>query len=595
MKQLESTDHYVQHEPSPEEIREELERVLGSPDFRATAQRRTMLSFLIKETLAGRSDRLKGYTIGVTAFGRDEGYDPQSDPVVRFEARRLRSDLDSYYVSAGLNNPLRITIPKGRYVPVFIAKEVNDRASAFAPTPNASSSEHAEPGVVAAVLKAGRIAYIAVAILLLVGAVLAFNNLSVNYLAAKNSNVTSSLQAPAVQMLPFDVPGNHQKDQFLAAGILNHLASQLSSFPNIRIYFPNMGPDKFDAGIDALTEDNRPPPTHTLTGSLQSNGSDINIIARLTETQSGKLTWIKNYNRKVDTASLIKVQDEITADIATTLGEPFGVINSALAGSLSEQHIPSMSSYECVLRGYYYKRNFSPELYTSLYKCIHHAVLKDPGYPEAWAMLAWVYLDAVRYSFLGAPDPNITYETALEAGKNAIELDPGSVLGLNAMSAINHYQGNYSEGERFARLALESNPNNPYTLVQLGWRMAIRGNFAEGIPLVERAIELSVNPPGWYFHLLTIDRLMKGDGEGMLIFAERGSNDESALSQSLVAMAYGILKNRKAAEQAVARMNEIAPGYDPIGRLRIHGATQEIIAAATKALEYGWPDLHSEL
>ena len=71
------------------------------------------------ETLAGRSDGLKGYSLGLAVFGRGETFDAQSDPVVRLEARRLRRDLDTYYVDAGARDPVRITIPKGHYVPHF--------------------------------------------------------------------------------------------------------------------------------------------------------------------------------------------------------------------------------------------------------------------------------------------------------------------------------------------------------------------------------------------------------------------------------------------------------------------------------------------
>ena len=74
----------------------------------------------MEETLAGRADGLKGYAVEHAVFGRDETFDA-SNPTrcVRFEARRLRRDLDSYYVDAGGRDPVRITIPKGGYVPHF--------------------------------------------------------------------------------------------------------------------------------------------------------------------------------------------------------------------------------------------------------------------------------------------------------------------------------------------------------------------------------------------------------------------------------------------------------------------------------------------
>jgi adenylate cyclase len=49
--------------PSPDEVRTQLARVLGSPEFAVPERARTFLRYVVEETLAGRTDRLKGYTI----------------------------------------------------------------------------------------------------------------------------------------------------------------------------------------------------------------------------------------------------------------------------------------------------------------------------------------------------------------------------------------------------------------------------------------------------------------------------------------------------------------------------------------------------
>ena len=106
-------------EPTPAEVREQLERMLASPGLQASPRRRDMLRFIVDETLAQRGNRLKAYTVALAVFGRDDTFDPQADPVVRLEARRLRRDLDGYYAGAGHHDPLHITVPKGGYVPTF--------------------------------------------------------------------------------------------------------------------------------------------------------------------------------------------------------------------------------------------------------------------------------------------------------------------------------------------------------------------------------------------------------------------------------------------------------------------------------------------
>ena len=95
------------------DIRAELERVVASPQFEASERNRRFLVYVIEETLAGRAGRIKAYNIATDVFGRDANFDPQLDPVVRMEARRLRRSLEGFYLTEGKSSPLRIAMPKG--------------------------------------------------------------------------------------------------------------------------------------------------------------------------------------------------------------------------------------------------------------------------------------------------------------------------------------------------------------------------------------------------------------------------------------------------------------------------------------------------
>ena len=92
-----------------------LEKVLVSPPFVQSERLRRFLAFIVTETLAGHADRLKGYTIGVEVFDRDETFDPAIDAIVRVEATRLRAKLREYYDAEGCNDPVRFELPKGSY------------------------------------------------------------------------------------------------------------------------------------------------------------------------------------------------------------------------------------------------------------------------------------------------------------------------------------------------------------------------------------------------------------------------------------------------------------------------------------------------
>jgi len=98
----------------------QLERILASPGFLSSERLSQFLRYVVTQTLSGQSTRIKQYTVGVEAMGFGTTFDPQSNPTVRIHARKLRRELDRYYYNHGSEDPIRIDIPKGSYVPVFL-------------------------------------------------------------------------------------------------------------------------------------------------------------------------------------------------------------------------------------------------------------------------------------------------------------------------------------------------------------------------------------------------------------------------------------------------------------------------------------------
>src|SRR5687768_11027639 len=109
-------------EPSPLDdrlVRAELERVLRSAGFRRADRSSALLRYVVEQTLAGRGDQLKEYTLGVEVFGRGAAFDQRTDPIVRAEAARLRDRLTRFYASDAPDTLVVIELPKGSYVPRF--------------------------------------------------------------------------------------------------------------------------------------------------------------------------------------------------------------------------------------------------------------------------------------------------------------------------------------------------------------------------------------------------------------------------------------------------------------------------------------------
>jgi adenylate cyclase len=106
-------------------IHRQLERICGSAAFRGSLRLTRFLRFVVETTLAGQSDRIKAYTIAVEALGRAADFDPQSDPIVRVEAGRLRQALARYYAEFAADDLVTIELPRGTYVPSFRCRTSN--------------------------------------------------------------------------------------------------------------------------------------------------------------------------------------------------------------------------------------------------------------------------------------------------------------------------------------------------------------------------------------------------------------------------------------------------------------------------------------
>src|ERR1700753_424789 len=77
------------------------------------------LQYVCEQQLLGNSHEITEQRIGTQIFNRAPDYNPGEDNIVRSYARLLRKRLDEYFEGEGRDEPMRIVIPRGGYVPVF--------------------------------------------------------------------------------------------------------------------------------------------------------------------------------------------------------------------------------------------------------------------------------------------------------------------------------------------------------------------------------------------------------------------------------------------------------------------------------------------
>jgi hypothetical protein len=120
-----------------------LERILAAPGFAKSARLSSLLLYIVKQSLLGKDGELHEQHIGERVFGRLIGYDPRDDNIVRSHVSRLRQRLEQYFREGGKQEPLRITIPRGSYVPLF--ERVDTPASMEAQAPLVPEEAQQQP------------------------------------------------------------------------------------------------------------------------------------------------------------------------------------------------------------------------------------------------------------------------------------------------------------------------------------------------------------------------------------------------------------------------------------------------------------------
>jgi hypothetical protein len=123
-----------------------LDALLAHSLFFQSKRYPALLRFVVEQTLAGNADQVKERSIGIEVFARVPGYDANADPVVRVTAGEIRKRLAQYYYDPANQYGIRIELPTGSYVPIFLRMvDVPNRI------PDAESAEplpaHADPAL----------------------------------------------------------------------------------------------------------------------------------------------------------------------------------------------------------------------------------------------------------------------------------------------------------------------------------------------------------------------------------------------------------------------------------------------------------------
>lgn len=94
-------------------------RVASSSTFERSPRLRAFFLHVCRCALDNKPEAATEQQVGICVYDRPPGYNPNDDNIVRSQARQLRLKLEHHFANEGKDEPVVITIPKGRYLPLF--------------------------------------------------------------------------------------------------------------------------------------------------------------------------------------------------------------------------------------------------------------------------------------------------------------------------------------------------------------------------------------------------------------------------------------------------------------------------------------------
>ena len=452
-----------------QEIINQVNRILVSPQICNSTVLAEFLKYIIKETLDGRSNELKEYTIGVAALRREIDFNPQLDSIVRIHAGRLRRALNDYYHEEGKNDPIAISIPKGSYVPVF---EMRSHEVPVGPAYTNDEYEGAGIKLISRERSNGH-----------------------DKSAALGSTDKEILLTynPAIAVLPFRYLGTANTLEHFTVGLSEYLSTELTRFDGLRVvsfYSVNNTQEK---STDIRDLGSRLGAEYLVTGSVQSTGEGIRVCVQLSSCSSGSQLWAHTFEKNADHKDNWAFQEEVVNRLIAYLTGINGIISRQEFLRLnSEKH--STKSQRLLSYWYYqYQNHFdSPTILAA--KKFYEGVIKRE--PENAVAIAYLSEIMAGETLLPEYKPEKVNQ-GISFAHLAIKVDPQCQQGYQSLAINLLMLHNREECVRVLKDGLAINPKSVDYRGAMGALMIFAGEFEQGIQTLDSVTNLHPGLPWW--------------------------------------------------------------------------------------------------
>lgn len=520
------------------------------------------LRFVVQETLEGRGDRLKAFTIATSVLGRGSDFDPQANSVVRVQAKRLRELLENYYRGAGAKNPIHIMLPVGSYQPQFLrALPLEEEV----PPPRPEESD-----VTPKLLRRFDPRHL---VLLLVTLVLGTVLLSRDVTRLFGAQVSKpALGLPSV-LVQTDPPASDEQTGLIATS----LESALTHYDLTVVH--NRADADHQSAVDYIL----------LVRAGASDKSRRDFVFRLLNARSNEIIWSRAF-QGVDVSAQSTADDRMVSTVAADVGEIWigAIMTDALRRSDSSA-ARNLQGRACVLRALDTILHHAYDLPQSL-ACLEAEVSRLPDDPRLLSLLSAVlvaeYLD-------GTPGRSAASDIARarELAERAASRSPKLGVGLLSLFASRFFGGDPEGAFELAPQILDDPPVSGLSQSLLAATYIARGRYDEGVALGAQIQAGAIQPTVFMPPYAALAAYMRNDAVNARRIIFRSEASPVPLTLLLRIALCATKQDEECAVRAAERLARCYPGVasDIPGALDRYGLSDELKRKLLADLRRGRP------
>ncbi len=539
--------------PPREDVVDALKAVLAWNEISRSPQLGRFLEYIVLRTLDGDFQAIKAYSIAVDVLGRPADFDPQADPIVRVQARRLRALLDQYYFGPGINDPLRIELPVGRYVPEFVPNvPIAALSSAVEPIPPSREIATHQP-------THGQISVSWFVLALITATVAVFAFFASPWGPQYNVSGEAGATRPTVSVMEFQVLSPVAADANLASGLAIELVTDLDQFETISAVYGGGGSTRAIRGSDS---------DFVLSGIVRREGDTLQYSTILTEVASSGVVWNKAITLTPEQALSSNVLDQVSREFAMVLGSPRGPIHAGAHDLLrrGESIAGDESLYLCRMLFDLYRESGSYTDAERANACLLALVDRDRQTGQALAAQASLFAEFSASNGASVLMQSDRFRVAGQMLDDALAATPTSGFVWEQKARLEQAMGLHDEAEASYSSSLQLNPANADTIASRARHLAFIGRLDEAKKLMQMVINVVPDTPAWYLGVPALSALHEGNYAAAVDYAVAYSQADRELGPVLAIMAAQGIGDDQIVSRFLPRVLEV-PSFRATGVL----------------------------